>query len=71
MSEEGKICFSNTASGLDTIQVGKLFERFYTVDAARRSTGLGLAISRTLIEEMDGAISAGYENGRLSIWINF
>ena len=71
LSENGEIAFSNMASGLDEIQVGRLFDRFYTVEAARKSTGLGLAISKTLIEQMDGTISANYENNRLSIHICF
>lgn len=71
LSENGEITFSNTASGLDEIQMGKLFDRFYTVEAARRSTGLGLAISKTLVEQMKGTISATYENRRLSIHIFF
>lgn len=49
LSENGQITFSNKAYGLDEIQVGRLFDRFYTVEAARKSTGLGLAISKTLI----------------------
>ncbi len=69
LSGTGEITFTNTASGLDEVQVGKLFDRFYTVEAARRSTGLGLAIARTLIEQMNGSISARYEDGRLSICI--
>lgn len=69
LSEDGEITFSNMASGLDEIQVGRLFDRFYTVEAARKSTGLGLAISKTLVEEMNGLISAKYENGRLSVMI--
>lgn len=69
LSETGKITFTNTASGLNEIQIGKLFDRFYTVEAARKSTGLGLTIARTLIEQMNGTISAKYENGRLSICI--
>ncbi len=71
LSEKGEITFSNRAPGLDGIQVGRLFDRFYTVEAARKSTGLGLAISKTLIEQMDGTISAEYENSRLSIRICF
>lgn len=71
LSEKGEIIFSNLATGLDEIQVGRLFDRFYTVEAARKSTGLGLAISKTLIEQMDGTISAKYENSRLSIYICF
>ena len=71
LSENGKIEFSNMASGLDEIQVGRLFDRFYTVEAARKSTGLGLTISKTLVEQMKGTISAIYENNRLSIHIFF
>ena len=71
LSQDGTIIFANTASGLDEVQVGKLFDRFYTVEAARKSTGLGLAISRTLTEQMNGTISAKYENNRLSICISF
>lgn len=71
LSERGEVTFSNRASGLDEIQVGRLFDRFYTVEAARKSTGLGLAISRTLVEKMNGTISAEYENSRLSIHILF
>ena len=71
LSERGEVIFSNMASGLDEIQVGRLFERFYTVEAARKSTGLGLAISKTPVEEMNGTISAKYENSRLSIHILF
>jgi len=69
LSETGEIIFANTASGLNEVQVGKLFDRFYTVEAARKSTGLGLAIARMLIEQMNGTISAKYENSRLSICI--
>ena len=71
LSKNGEITFSNLASGLDKIQVGRLFDRFYTVEAARKSTGLGLAISKTLVEQMNGTIFAKYENQRLSICISF
>lgn len=67
--ETGEIIFSNTASALSGVQVAQLFDRFYTVESARNSTGLGLAIARTLVEQMNGTISAEYENNRLSIRI--
>ena len=70
LSQDGTIIFANTASGLDEVQVGKLFDRFYTVEAARKSTGLGLAIAKTLTEQMRGTIKAKYENNRLSICIS-
>lgn len=69
LSTDGIVKFSNSASGLTSVQVDKLFDRFYTVEAARNSTGLGLSIARTLIEQMDGSISAQIDNNRLSITI--
>lgn len=69
LSKTGTIIFANTASGLNEVQVGRLFDRFYTVEAARKSTGLGLTIARTLIEQMNGTISAEYKNDKLSITI--
>lgn len=71
MKESGEMIFSNTASKLDEVQVGKLFDRFFTVEAARNSTGLGLAISKTLVEQMNGTIMAKYQNNRLCISIFF
>jgi len=71
LSKNGDIAFSNRASQLDEVQVGKLFDRFYTVEAARNSTGLGLSIARTLVEQMGGTISAAYRDGRLHIRICF
>ena len=71
LSENGEIIFSNMASGLDEIQVGKLFERFYTVETACKSTGLGLSSSKMLVEEMGGCILADFEKNRLTIRIRF
>jgi len=69
LTEQGEIIFENTAAALDEIQLGRLFDRFYTVETARNSTGLGLSISKTLIEKMNGKISAQYENNKLKIVI--
>lgn len=69
--DTGKIVFSNTASGLSQVQTGRLFDRFYTVNTARKSTGLGLSIAKTLTEQMNGTISAQYENSRLDICVSF
>ncbi len=69
LSAEGEIIFSNTAADLTTVQVERLFDRFYTVQAARNSTGLGLSIARTFIEQMNGSISAELADNRLIIRI--
>ena len=52
------ITFTNTAKGLNAVDVGKLFDRFYTVETGRKSTGLGLSIAKILTERMDGTIYA-------------
>ena len=71
LRETGEIIFTNMALKLDEVQVGKLFDRFFSVEAARNSTGLGLAISKTLVEQMNGTIAARYENDKLSVCIAF
>ena len=71
LSEEGEILFSNYTSALDDVQVGKLFDRFYTVDTAAKSTGIGLSIARMLTEQMGGTIAADYQDGKLSIRLLF
>ena len=71
MTESGEITFSNTASELSSVDVGKLFDRFYTVDSARKSTGLGLSIAKLLTERMGGCISADYKGNMLSITLSF
>ena len=71
LTAEGEIGFSNSAAALNEVQVGRLFDRFYTVEAARNSTGLGLSIARTLVEQMHGTICARYKSGRLYLTIRF
>ena len=71
MTDTGEITFSNSASELSSVDVGKLFERFYTVDSARKSTGLGLSIARLLTERMGGRISAEYRETVLTVRVCF
>ena len=71
MTEAGEITFSNTASALSSVEVGRLFDRFYTVDSARKSTGLGLSIAKLLTERMGGSVSADYKENTLSVTLCF
>ncbi len=71
LTETGEIIFSNTAKNLNDVQVGKLFNRFFSVETARNSTGLGLAIAKTLVEQMQGTITAQYYDNVLSVCLNF
>ena len=71
MDKNGCVTFSNTAHNLNAVTVGRLFDRFYTVEASRNSTGLGLSIAKLLIERMDGSIEAIYNKDKLQIKITF
>ncbi len=71
MDRNGSIIFTNAAHNLNAVTVGRLFDRFYTVEASRNSSGLGLSIAKILIERMGGRISAQYEGDRLSIIVSF
>jgi two-component system, OmpR family, sensor kinase len=50
------VTVADTGPGLPASAGGKVFERFYTGDAAR-GAGLGLAIARELAERMDGRLT--------------
>lgn len=71
LNDNGTIIFSNTASSITTVDVGRLFDKFYTVKSCRNSTGLGLSIAKLLTEKMGGNITATYDNSKLSIILIF
>ena len=71
LDQNGRLAFSNTAPGLDPVAAGRLFDRFYTVETARNSTGLGLSIAKDLTQRMGGEIGADYQQGRLTLWVQF
>ena len=69
LEESGRLTFSNSAPGLDPVAAGRLFDRFYTVEAARNSTGLGLSIAKELTQRMGGSIGAALHSGTLTVWL--
>jgi signal transduction histidine kinase len=71
LDQFGQVLFTNTAHTLTQIQVGKLFERYFSVEEAKGSTGIGLSIARELIEKMHGTISAELKDAKLTICISF
>ena len=72
LTENGKLTMKNSASSLDKVKVGKLFERFYTVENAdKNSAGLGLSRVQSFAEKMNCPINADYVEGKLVIEIEF
>ena len=71
LNDNGDIIFSNSATSLKGIDAEQLFDRFYTVEAARSSTGLGLSIVKLLVERQGGEILSNLADGRLTITISF
>lgn len=75
-----KICFQqqpeiaeftiiNEAKELSDIDVRLLFDRFYTVDRTRsgQGSGLGLSIAKSLMDKMNGTLTAELRGGNLKM----
>ena len=71
LTADGTITFSNTAEKLDSVTVGRFFDRFYTVETAGNSTGLELSIAKLLAEQMGGVITAEYIGEKVVITLEF
>lgn len=71
LTVQGKVTFTNHAANLGSVQVERLFDRFYTVETARHASSLGLSIAKLLTEQMGGSITANYYDGMLSISVSF
>ena len=69
LEDSGKIIFSNKATSLDATTVEKIFNRYFTVENAKKSNGLGLSIAKQLIELNGGYITAKYVKENLIIEI--
>ena len=69
--ENGKIIFSNKTKSLDKTTARKIFDRYFTVENAKKSAGIGLSIAKQLTELNGGTINANFENSILSIEIVF
>ena len=72
VGETARVTFSNPVANPDTIDIGSLFDRFYTSDKNRRkSTGLGLSIVKLLAEQMGGRTFAELSGNVISIGVEF
>lgn len=72
LTKDGHIHFQNQTFDLTPVEVGHLFDRFYTVQSANpHSTGLGLSIARQLTEQMSGTLTAALEDKILTVTLQF
>lgn len=71
-AEQVILSFRNSVNPATSIDVKRLFDRFYTGDQARSSsTGLGLSIVKLLAEQLGGSTDAALEDGCLEIRVHF
>jgi signal transduction histidine kinase len=54
------LAVADDGTGVDSAELGRLFERFYRADTARssRGTGLGLAIVKHIVTSAEGSVEA-------------
>jgi len=71
LDNDGKITISNKTNKLDKITVEKIFNRYYTVESAKKTRGIGLSIAKHLVELNNGTIKATYKKKILTIEIEF
>jgi signal transduction histidine kinase/DNA-binding response OmpR family regulator/ligand-binding sensor domain-containing protein len=67
-----ELVVSDTGVGIDEEHLGKVFDRFYQVDASQKQgvagTGLGLALTRELVDILRGDITVESAPGRGSVF---
>lgn len=71
LSADGMIEIANKTKKLDSVSVEKLFDRYYTIENAKKASGIGLSIVKQLVELNGGMISAKYSHNILTITIIF
>ena len=71
LDNTGSITFINKTKKLDKVSVGKIFDRYFTVESSKKSNGIGLSIAKELVILNNGEITAKYINNKLIIKIVF
>ena len=71
LTGDGTMAFSNAAPALTPVLAQRLFDRYFTVETGREAGGIGLSIARQLAGQMGGTAGAQYQDGVLTVWVNF
>ena len=71
LNTNGSIRFSNPAPSLSGIEIGRLFDRYFTVENAKGSTGIGLSVAKLLTEKLGGSIDAEYRDNNFNMRLDF
>ena len=58
LDNTGSITFINKTKKLDKVSVGKIFDRYFTVESSKKSNGIGLSIAKELVILNNGEITA-------------
>ncbi len=67
------ISVSNETDSIETGDLDRIFDRFYTTDLSRsrKTTGLGLSIVKGFTEQMGGMVQARLEGSRFTMEVRF
>lgn len=71
LTDVGIIEISNQTKKFDAVSAKKIFDRYYTIENAKKSNGVGLSIVKQLVELNGGKVMSKYRNGLLTITIIF
>ena len=71
LTRDGRVTISNRVQGLDRVQAGRLFDRFFTVEAANGSTGLGLSIAQSLTSLQQGTFALSVDGDLFKASVTF
>ncbi len=71
LESNGTMTISNRTTKLDATSVKRIFDRFFTVENAKKSNGIGLAIAKQLVELNGGKMKAHLKDEHLIITVEF
>ena len=54
---------------MDELMLGRLFDRYYTVETGRGKSELGLSLAKDLAEKIGGTADASYADGKMKITV--